>query len=97
MLVGAGLTLDQALTTDAVGPIAVRGYFLQDIRGARLCEVLAESYPPQCGGANVALGDLSGIDLGLVQTNQDVSWTDDYVTILGEMVDGVFVPTPMSI
>jgi len=88
MLVGGGLTVAEALATDASGILAVQGW---------LCEALAESFPPQCGGANVGLGDLSGIDLGELQSNGDVTWSDDAVVVIGELIDGVLVPTPTSL
>ena len=46
MLADGGLTITDALASDAVGPIAVKGFLLVDAGGARLCELLAESYPP---------------------------------------------------
>jgi hypothetical protein len=58
---------------------------------------LAESFPPQCGGASIPLADTSAIDPDSINTNQGISWTDDEVFILGEIVDGVFVPTAMSL
>ncbi len=97
MLAGGGLTVAEALTTDASGILAVQGFYVDDANGTRLCEALAESFPPQCGGANVDLGDLSGIDLGELQSNGDVTWSDDVVVIIGELIDGVLVPTPTSL
>ena len=35
--------------------VRVTGFLLTDGRGAQLCTVSLDSYPPQCGGANVAL------------------------------------------
>jgi len=97
MLVGGGLTVAEALATDASGILAVQGFYVDDSSGPRLCEALAESFPPQCGGANVGLGDLSGIDLGELQSNGDVTWSDDAVVVIGELIDGVLVPTPTSL
>jgi hypothetical protein len=97
MLAGGGLTISEALTTDASGILAVQGFYVDDSNGTRLCEALAESFPPQCGGANVGLGDLSGIDLGELQSNGGVTWSDDVVVVIGELIDGVLVPTPTSL
>jgi hypothetical protein len=97
MLVGGGLTVAEALATNASGILAVQGFYVDDSSGPRLCEALAESFPPQCGGANVGLGDLSGIDLGELQSNGDVTWSDDVFVVIGELIDGVLVPTPTSL
>jgi len=97
MLAGGGLTVAEALATDASGILAVQGFYVDDDNGPRLCEALAESFPPQCGGANIELGDLSGIDLGQLQNSADVTWSDHVVVILGEIIEGVLVPTPTSL
>jgi len=97
MPVDGGLTVAEALATDAVGVIAVQGFYVDTGSGAMLCEALAESFPPQCGGASIPLADLSSVDPDGIQTNQGTSWSDDLVFVVGEIVDGVLVPTPMSL
>lgn len=97
VLVGGGLTIPEALATDATGILAVQGFYLDDGTGPRLCETLAESFPPQCGGASLLLGDLTGIDLGLLQNSGSTTWSDQPVVILGELTDGTLNPTPTSI
>ncbi len=97
MLVGGGLTVPEALATDATGVIAVQGFYFDDGSGPRLCEALAESFPPQCGGASLALGELGDFDLGSLQRNQGITWSDDSIVILGELVNGVLTPTATSI
>jgi hypothetical protein len=96
MVVDGGLTVSEALAGDVAGPIAVSGFVVEDAGGLRLCEVLLESYPPQCGGASIPLADTSTVDPDELQTAQGVTWTDYPVTVLGEVVDGVLVPTPLS-
>lgn len=97
VLVGGGLTVPEALATDATGVIAVQGFYFDDGSGPRLCEALAESFPPQCGGASLTLGELGDIDLGLLQGSQGITWSDDSIVILGELVNGVLAPIPTSI
>ena len=93
-VVDGGLTVGEALTTDATGILAVQGFLLDDGSGYRLCEVLAESFPPQCGGATVGITNFEEV-LGVPLANsQGVSWTDSTVTFFGELVDGVFVVDP---
>jgi hypothetical protein len=96
MVVDGALSVSEALATDASGPIAVSGFVVDDAAGLRLCEVLLESYPPQCGGASIPLAGTGTIDPDELQIAQGVTWTDAPVTVLGEIVDGVLVPTPLS-
>jgi len=96
MPAGGGLSVSEALQTDAIGPIAVHGFYVDSGTGPMLCEALAESFPPQCGGASIPLADISAIDPDSIRTDQGVSWSDNEVFIVGEIVDGVFVPTEMS-
>ncbi len=95
-VIDGGLTVTEALTTDAEGVIAVQGFVVQDQSGLRLCELLAESLPPQCGGESLTLSDLGAFDHDLLQSSQGVTWTDHPVTIFGEIVDGTLQPTPFS-
>ncbi len=89
-----GLTVSEALATDATGTIAIQGFLLVDQSGARLCDALAESYPPQCGGASVPIVDYEEmVDVPLASA-QGVTWTDTTVTFCGELVDGVFTVDP---
>ena len=80
----------------ASGQVMVAG-FLVDVAGeSRLCEALAESFPPQCGGASITLTSLEQIDPDELKTEGDVTWTDFVVTVFGEMVDGTLVVTPVE-
>lgn len=73
----------------------VRGYVVAP-EGApvRLCEALAESFPPQCGGSSVVV---EGLDLASVPglTSIDdpalaqVSWSEGEVELTGVVTDGV--------
>lgn len=88
------LTITDA--ADASGQAMVTG-FLVDVAGeSRLCEALAESFPPQCGGASITMTSLDQIDPDELKTEGDVTWTDFQVTVFGEMVDGTLVVTPVE-
>ena len=89
-VVDGGLTVSAALTTDATGILAVGGFLVDDGTTARLCEALAESLPPQCGGASIELVSYSTIDPDSLKTDQGVTWTDEHTVMFGEIVDGVF-------
>ena len=91
MVVDGGLTVADALLTDASGTIAVKGFLLVDAEGARLCELLAESFPPQCGGASIPIENFDEtVSVPLIEA-QGVTWSDQYASFLGEVIDGTFV------
>ena len=94
-----GPSIPTLTITDAAvasGQAMVTG-FLVDVAGeSRLCEALAESFPPQCGGASITMTSLDQIDPDELKTEGDVTWTDFQVTVFGEMVDGTLVVTPVE-
>lgn len=94
MIVGGGLTISQALSTDATGVLAVAGFIVDDGVDARLCEALAESFPPQCAGAFVPIVDYDQLDLGPLTSAQGIIWTEGTVVVFGELIDGALVADP---
>lgn len=91
-----GLTVPEALSSDATGMVAVQGFVVASGETVELCELLAESFPPQCGGASVTLDVTDVADLRVLEPvpyseEQGVTWTDSYVTLFGNIVDGIFV------
>ena len=95
-LVNGGLTVSEALATDATGIIAVKGFLVVDDSGARLCELLAESFPAQCGGASIPISGYEEVLSVPLNNSQGISWTDDLVSFLGEIVDGTLVVNPLA-
>jgi hypothetical protein len=88
------MSVSDALSGDVTGAAAVKGFLVVDGGGARLCEVLAQSYPPQCGGEALPItnyGEFLGVP---VQEAQGVTWTDDVVSFIGMIVDGTLVVDP---
>jgi len=91
----ATLTIEEALASAPAEPVTVRGYLVA-VKDApiQLCSALAESYPPQCGGASLVL---DGLDLTTVQglttpTEPDyahTSWTESPVSVHGTLSNGV--------
>ncbi|MGH2417808.1 MAG: hypothetical protein ACRDFY_05695 [Candidatus Limnocylindria bacterium] len=82
---GPGLSVREALTH---GPnddiVSVTGALLVAADGtARLCDAIAESFPPQCGGARIDVTGLDLEDLGLEEAN-GVRWAVS-VTLLGSV------------
>lgn len=90
-MVVAPLTVSEALEGGVSGIVAVQGAFFDDGSGPRLCEALAESFPPQCGGASLPVSGFEEVIDVPLQTEQGVTWTDQAVTFLGEIVDGVLM------
>ena len=90
-LVDGGLTVSEALATDATGILAVQGFIVDDGSTARLCEALAESMPPQCGGASVPVDGYENAEIGPLASAQGGTWTDQSVVIFGDIIDGVLM------
>ncbi|MCB2224048.1 MAG: hypothetical protein KQH83_07735 [Actinobacteria bacterium] len=76
--------------------VMVRGFYVDTGGGPLLCEALAESFPPQCGGASIPLSDIPAVDPDSMRTEQGTSWSDDAVLVQGQIVGGVLVPAPIS-
>ncbi len=88
--------VDPPSTSSATAPIEVAellagstptdatvvGFVVIDDGGSRLCETLAESFPPQCGGAAVAIANPDTLALNLEQ-EQSVRWTSERVQLPG--------------
>jgi hypothetical protein len=91
MTVDGGLTVSEALATDATGTLAVRGYGFVEESGSRICESLApggERY--ECGGASVEVANLDLEAMGATVVIHDgLTYSDEEITVLGELVDGV--------
>lgn len=68
-------------------PVTARGFVVVEGGDARLCEALAESFPPQCGGLSIPVDG----DVGPLESEGTVSWTAEEVDLYGEVVDGTFV------
>lgn len=89
--VDGGLTVSEALGTSATGIIAIQGFIFDDGSGTKLCEALAESFPPQCGVASIAITGYEGSSTVPAVSEQGVTWTDQPVTLFGEIIDGTYV------
>lgn len=74
-----------AMAAEVEGGIHVVGLLIDDGSGWRLCELVLESYPPQCGGERLVVEGLdpSGLPLG---EHAGVQWQTD-ATVVGE-IDG---------
>ena len=97
--IGPTLSVAALLETEDPGPYSVSGYlFVLSDGTIVLSDAIAESYPPQPGGARV---DVQGVDLDslsspLVEPSGDselatVQWTEVPIELIGSMTNGVFV------
>ena len=81
-----GMSVADALGHQATDDlVTVSGALFVDPDGTvRLCDAIAESFPPQCGGERIVV---EGLDLDLIanlQTEGDVSWAEG-VTLFGSV------------
>ena len=87
--VGPGISIGEALTSNLDGPLLVNGILHAQNDDVRLCETLAESFPPQCAGRFLVV---QGLDLTTVDgltSEGSVTWSDQPVQVLGTVEDEV--------
>ncbi|MGH2428415.1 MAG: hypothetical protein ACRDGV_05945 [Candidatus Limnocylindria bacterium] len=75
---GPGLSVSDAIATAGSGDrVVVTGALFADPEGTvRLCEAIAESFPPQCGGARLVV---EGLDLDAIPDLEEangVRWSE---------------------
>jgi hypothetical protein len=83
---GPGAATTSGTTTGAEA-IEFTGYLVGTDGETRICEALAESYPPQCG---VHSYRVVGLDVRAVEGTEEasgVSWTQHRVTLRGVVAD----------
>ena len=82
---GAGppISIDEALASGSDEMLLVSGNLLALDDEVRLCSALAESFPPQCGGASLHVVGLKLEEVDGLITEGDVSWTDRPIELLG--------------
>jgi hypothetical protein len=83
MIVDDGVSVSEAIAYEGSQPVAVHGYVVRTSESAQLCEALAESYPPQCGGANLILVNPGATDDLALLEDGDVQWSPDVVILIG--------------
>jgi len=81
--VGPGISITEALTSNLTGPLLVNGYLHVHNDQVRLCEVLAESFPPQCGGRFLAVKGLDLVTMDGLTKEGSVTWSEQFVQVLG--------------
>jgi hypothetical protein len=81
-----GMSVAEALGHRATDDlVTVSGALFVDPDGTvRLCDAIAESFPPQCGGERIVVQGLDLDAIGDLQTEGDVSWAEG-VTLFGSV------------
>ena len=87
--VGPGISIGEALTSNLTGPLLVNGQLHVENGRARLCEVLAESFPPRCAGKYLVVEGLDLLTIGGLKTEGSVTWSGQPVQVLGTVVGEV--------
>ena len=81
------LEIDGLIEGGEASDVTVVGFVVWDDTSARLCSVLLESFPPQCGGPDVIITNPGSIEASLgdvtLQKEQAVRWTDQRVELRG--------------
>lgn len=84
------ITVDQLVARSADTPIAVTGLLYAQGGVTKLCAMVLESYPPQCGGASVVLTGIDVAERPGAQTAEGVSWEEGAVVTVQRQQDGTF-------
>ena len=88
MLVDGGLGVADVIAYNGSEVVAVQGFVIIEDGAARLCDALAESFPPQCGQAGIVIVNPQNLpDMVLVEEGT-TQWSDDVVSVLGYVEDG---------
>jgi hypothetical protein len=99
LTVDGGLSVSEALDSQATGVtgvLAVKGHLYDEGEGTALCETLiggGERYI--CGGSLLLV---EGLDLELIREaviiHDGLTYSEEEITVLGEIVDGILVVDP---
>ena len=81
--VGPGISIAEALSSNLKAPLLVNGHLHVQNDQVRLCEVLAESLPPQCGGGILVVKGLDLTTMDGLTSAGSVTWSDQLVQVLG--------------
>jgi hypothetical protein len=84
-VVGDGVSVADALAYEGTEVVAVHGFVVRTSAAALLCEVLAESFPPQCGGARLTITNPDATTGLILLEEGDVQWSPDAVVLLGHV------------
>jgi hypothetical protein len=85
-----GITVREALESPDGATVAVDGFLIAaEGHDVLLAERLAESHPPQPGGATLVVEGLDPRAVPGAITDMGVTWTDGAVQLIGTISDGI--------
>ncbi len=87
--VGPGISIGEALTSNLTGPFLINGLLHAQNGQVRLCENLAESFPPQCSGKFLVVEGLDLTTMDGLTSEGSVTWSDQPVQVLGTVEGAV--------
>ncbi len=86
------VSIRQAIEARSQAPQRVRGYLVSARnQPIRLCEALAESFPPQCGEPSLTVYELDLEKVEGMRYEDGVSWTEGPIELIGPVRKGVLV------
>lgn len=85
----SGISVTQARAAGVERPLLVSGYVVAEGGRVRLCEALAESFPPQCGGPSLEVRGLDVASVPGLEASDGVRWTARPHRLLGVVRDGI--------
>lgn len=95
-IIDGGISVDEALADEGTEALAVSGFVVIVEGESRLCTLLAESFPPQCGGSSLVIENPEAlVDLPLVEEG-NTQWSNDVVVLLGTVDAGVITVSATS-
>lgn len=94
---GPGISIEEAMASDLEGPLLVNGSLLAEGDEIRLCDALAESFPPQCAGPQLRVEGLNLDEVDGLVREGEVAWTDRPIQLLGAVEDDRLVVSTTAI
>ncbi len=83
------LSVEGLLEAEPSGSVEAVGFVVIDSSSARLCFALAESFPPQCGGASVEIVNPDDLDVAYEESG-GVQWTESTIVVRGQYSEQTF-------
>jgi hypothetical protein len=98
MLPNTGASIAEARAQKGSEPIAVRAFVIVAADGsARLCDLVAESLPPQCGEPSIAVTGLPPELIDGLSETSGVRFSTGPVQLIGTIRDDVFINDPVAL
>jgi hypothetical protein len=98
MLPNSGVSVAEARAQNGSEPIVVRAALIVAADGsARLCDLVAQSLPPQCGEASIAVTGLPPELVDGLSEASGIRFSEGPVQLIGTIRDNVFVNDPVAL